>query len=76
MAILETQISKLNDHIQAVSATSTDMEMWQQEQQQLRGLVDAELWMLYTTLTRRMLPRLTLSKRRQIDFFTSYIIFC
>ena len=27
--------------------------MWQQEQQQLRGLVDTELWMLYTTLAEK-----------------------
>ena len=50
LAIIKNQISKLKVHSQAVSATKSEVEMWQQEQQWLMGLVDMELWLLYTTL--------------------------
>ena len=50
LAILKNQISMLKDHREAMSATRPEVEMLHQEQQRFRGLVDTELWMLYTAL--------------------------
>ena len=50
LAILKNQISKLKYHRQAMSGTRPEVEMLHQEQQRFRGLVDTELWMLYTAL--------------------------